>query len=303
MHGNRDDFSDKTKELMARRTGWRCSNPFCRALTCGAGEAVDTAMNVGVAAHICAASPGGGRYDPTMTRETRRHISNGIWLCQTCAKLIDSDVRRYTVTLLHEWKDRAEKEAMLELERSRSKTRRTENPFPERMRELAGAISSCESYEAVMECLCRLQHEMDLLVDRMEGLRDKIELARSNGDSQWEQIYQTQFGHTLSLFERMSSDSQEMHRQAYYLRIRTKELTQNAPGPGLPEYDAPSMSGSGRAFHNLSPVDQVITTQAAELLDWLCESWRYTAALEKAVDESFEARCRYERMAQALLEG
>lgn len=300
MQDNRDDFTDKTKELMARRTGWRCSNPFCRVLTCGAGEEADTAMNVGVAAHICAASPGGKRYDPSMTRETRRHISNGIWMCQTCAKLIDSDARRYTVALLRDWKSRAEREAMLELERSRSNTRKTEIPFPERIRELAGAISSCESYESILECLCRLQNEMDLLVDRMEGLRDKVELARRNGDSQWEEIYQTQFGHTLSLFERLSYDAHDMQCQAYHLRNTTEDLTRGAPGPGSAACYAPGMGGSGKTFHCMSPADKIIISQAAVLVGRMYDSWRYAAVLESAVGEFFEARCRHEQMVMAM---
>jgi len=46
-----------------------------------------------------------------MTSEERRHINNGIWLCASCAKLIDSD-KAFTVEILHMWKLRAEKEAL-----------------------------------------------------------------------------------------------------------------------------------------------------------------------------------------------
>jgi tetratricopeptide (TPR) repeat protein len=65
-------------------------------------------VNVGVAAHITAASPGGPRYDRYLTWAQRAAAPNGIWLCQTCAKLIDSDLPRYTVDVLRQWKDRAE---------------------------------------------------------------------------------------------------------------------------------------------------------------------------------------------------
>jgi hypothetical protein len=70
--------------------------------------------NIGVAAHISAASPGGARYDETLTPETRSDISNGIWLCQTHAKLIDDDELTYTVAVLRDWKDTAEQMAALE---------------------------------------------------------------------------------------------------------------------------------------------------------------------------------------------
>ena len=36
----------------------------------------------------------------------------GIWLCQSCSKLIDSDENRYTVALLHHWKSAAVQRAL-----------------------------------------------------------------------------------------------------------------------------------------------------------------------------------------------
>lgn len=112
----RDDFSQKTKNILASRVGWKCSNPSCRKLTCGAGEGIKGVINIGVAAHICAASQGGPRFDIHMQSDERKSYNNGIWLCQSCAKLIDSDVTRYTATLLKEWKQDAEKSAVIELE-------------------------------------------------------------------------------------------------------------------------------------------------------------------------------------------
>jgi len=64
--------------------------------------------NIGVAAHICAAAEGGPRYDKNMTTEERRSIENCIWMCQTHAKLIDSDEKTYTVGKLKQWKAEAE---------------------------------------------------------------------------------------------------------------------------------------------------------------------------------------------------
>ena len=107
----RDDFDAKTKEILARRVGYRCSNPDCGKLTSGPQEDPTKAVNIGVAAHITAASGGGQRYDPSLSPEERRSVDNGLWLCQNCAKLIDSDVQRYTPELLREWKRQAEEEA------------------------------------------------------------------------------------------------------------------------------------------------------------------------------------------------
>jgi len=69
---------------------------------------------LGVAAHITAASPGGARFDDAVDTQERASISNGIWLCQNHAKLIDNDESAYSVGLLKEWKETAERMAWLE---------------------------------------------------------------------------------------------------------------------------------------------------------------------------------------------
>ncbi|HXR03685.1 MAG TPA: hypothetical protein VN836_03150 [Verrucomicrobiae bacterium] len=61
-----------------------------------------------MAAHITAASPGGPRYDASLTPEQRADISNGIWLCQFCAKLVDNDEKRFRAEHLRLWKTLAE---------------------------------------------------------------------------------------------------------------------------------------------------------------------------------------------------
>jgi hypothetical protein len=103
-----DDFSTLVKKALADRVGHLCSKPDCRALTTGPQDDPGKAVNLGVAAHITAASPGGPRYDPDLLPEERSSPSNGIWLCQNCAKLVDNDVPRFPVSLLRQWKTQAE---------------------------------------------------------------------------------------------------------------------------------------------------------------------------------------------------
>jgi hypothetical protein len=103
-----DEFSALVKKALADRAGHLCSNPGCRALTSGPQDDPSKAVNLGVAAHITAASAGGPRYNPDLLPEERCSPSNGIWLCQNCAKLVDNDAIRFPVTMLNKWKAEAE---------------------------------------------------------------------------------------------------------------------------------------------------------------------------------------------------
>jgi len=76
---------------MAKMVTYCCSNPDCQKMTAGPNTDKHISTSIGVAAHIKAAAPVGKRYDPNMTHEERSDISNGIWLYQSCSKLIDTD--------------------------------------------------------------------------------------------------------------------------------------------------------------------------------------------------------------------
>jgi hypothetical protein len=111
----RDDFTEEVKRLLANRVGNICSSPYCNALTSGPQIDSSKALNVGVAAHITSAAPDGPRYDPSLSPEQRRHPDNGIWLCQTCAKLIDNDEIQFPETVLRAWKVVAEHRALISI--------------------------------------------------------------------------------------------------------------------------------------------------------------------------------------------
>lgn len=113
----RHEFSAAVKDKLAKRVGLHCSNPACRQPTSGPTLEVNGVINVGVAAHITAAAVGGPRYDATLSLAERKSIRNGIWLCQKCAKQIDSDPIRYSSKILELWRNLAEQVALVELEK------------------------------------------------------------------------------------------------------------------------------------------------------------------------------------------
>jgi hypothetical protein len=110
----RDNFSKQIIEKLKSRVAHRCSNPNCRVPT-SAPSANDKVNNIGIAAHISAASVGGPRYDSSMPAEKRKSIENAIWLCANCSIDIDKDENRYSINVLKAWKKEAEDTARIEL--------------------------------------------------------------------------------------------------------------------------------------------------------------------------------------------
>lgn len=108
---NRDDFKAATRLQIAKRAGWLCSFPTCRTPTVGATSDGEGVIDIGTAAHICAAAPGGPRYDEKQSPEERSSAKNGIWMCRDHGKAIDSTDSEFTVEKLLEWKKQAENES------------------------------------------------------------------------------------------------------------------------------------------------------------------------------------------------
>lgn len=155
----RDDFNQTTKEKLAYRVGFRCSNPDCRRPTSGPKEENDGHINIGVAAHICAASEGGPRYNVNMTSNERKSINNGIWLCQNCAKIIDNDESKYTTKLLEVWKSTAEQLTLAELKYNTSN---------------AHIVNDIKLLKFYSECLDRPAFQDEI---RQEGRMENFEKA------------------------------------------------------------------------------------------------------------------------------
>lgn len=100
---SQDRFKQTVIATLAKRAANRRSNPDCGAITSGPTDDPSGSVNVGEAAHIYGAHPGSARYDPAMESADRSHISNAIWLCGNCHKLIDDDATKYPTGLLFEW--------------------------------------------------------------------------------------------------------------------------------------------------------------------------------------------------------
>ena len=108
----RDNFPAKIRHQIEKKSGYRCSNPACRKMLIGPSEDFKEITYLGIVSHICAASPGGPRYDPSMTPEERADEENGLLLCRYCAALVDVDERSYSVDLLRSWKMQAYQSAL-----------------------------------------------------------------------------------------------------------------------------------------------------------------------------------------------
>lgn len=103
---NRDNFTATVVRKVAERAAYICSNPSCRRITVGPDQAAShLSIKTGEGAHICAASPGGPRYDMSQSPQQRKSIANAIWLCGTCADLVDKNGGHgYPAEHLRKWK-------------------------------------------------------------------------------------------------------------------------------------------------------------------------------------------------------
>lgn len=117
MSPHRGHFSRGVVLALRDRVRALCSNPQCRRSTVGPGDSPDSTRIVGRSAHIHAASAGGPRFDPGQDEDARHSIENAIWLCATCADLIDKDGGvDYPAETLLDWKRRAEAIARVQLQ-------------------------------------------------------------------------------------------------------------------------------------------------------------------------------------------
>ena len=85
----RANFSEATKEIIAKRSAYRCCFPDCDATLIGPGMDSDSIENVGECAHIYAASGKGPRSQHNLTSADLVKPENGMYLCKKHHSLID----------------------------------------------------------------------------------------------------------------------------------------------------------------------------------------------------------------------
>lgn len=105
----RDRAPYAQEKVVIARSGNRCAYPECGVeLTLDPQAAGDRPKAVGKVAHIAAASPGGPRYDETMSPEQRGSAHNLIYLCGPHHDAVDAQLEHHTLEFLVDAKRRHE---------------------------------------------------------------------------------------------------------------------------------------------------------------------------------------------------
>lgn len=104
-----DKFKKSTIEIISKRAANTCSNPECKAITSGPASEEERSVTVGEAAHVYGARPSSARHDPDMSPADRGAITNAIWLCRNCHKIVDADPTMYPAAMLFAWRNNHEK--------------------------------------------------------------------------------------------------------------------------------------------------------------------------------------------------
>lgn len=105
QNSQRDEISESDYRRLLLISLGTCANPNCNCALIR-----EDGSYIGQAAHICAARPGGPRYDENQTPEQRKSIDNFILLCCNCHRMIDDKTAwiNYSVETLKEWKENHE---------------------------------------------------------------------------------------------------------------------------------------------------------------------------------------------------
>ena len=160
-----NDFTESTRRKLRDRVANLCSKPECRKNTVAANlETIDNRTIIGEAAHICAASSGGPRFDQEMTAKDIKSFENGIWLCSICHKIIDREPKTYPVEMLKDWKIKAEKYASQSL----GMKYRTDEDIKESQQSLLSVMQLSSINNALSNVHGSVVQTLEVLDDRLK---------------------------------------------------------------------------------------------------------------------------------------
>lgn len=112
VSNSRDSVPFAQIRILLSRSGNVCAYPDCkRELVLDSKGPGGPAKSIGKVAHICAASPGGPRYDSAMSSSERVSAANLIYLCSDHHDMIDTQVVVHPTELLQ--KMRSDHEAVV----------------------------------------------------------------------------------------------------------------------------------------------------------------------------------------------
>lgn len=103
MARRKGDFSSKVIEALIKEVNGHCARCDKYTFAGKVGKPGKT-YTIGKAAHICAASGRGPRYEASMTHAERVSSDNGIWLCGPCSDEIDADKDQFPPQALRDMK-------------------------------------------------------------------------------------------------------------------------------------------------------------------------------------------------------
>src|SRR3546814_567913 len=121
---------------LGKRAALRCSNPDCGVMTSGPSAEPSGAVNIGEAAHIYGRTADAARFNENLIPAERSDITNGIWLCRNCHKMVDADEGRFPAELLFAWRQSHERDILKSIGRKSDLLRQI--VFDEKLRPFDG---------------------------------------------------------------------------------------------------------------------------------------------------------------------
>lgn len=258
-------FSGETIETLGRRAALSCSNPDCSTLTSGPSSDDRAAVNIGEAAHIYGLTPNSARFNKDLSIEELSDITNGIWLCRNCHKLIDNDPTQYPAELLFNWRRRHEAVVLARVgkpgEKLREKLKQEELGFFADTSYLAQQIIIDRpprwEYKLAAEIL---RAEMGAVLIRWRRLQDGMYTLKGTKVP------------THEIYEWFSAKNRELSKVVDTFTPLLDALTKSFGPPGTP--------GDAR---EILEVCRLLTAAAQNLLQWE-EEVRFTYVDEKFAD-------------------